>query len=279
MHKDTPRANDMFASLVVVLPTPHTGGALNFQHNGHTFRFDSAEALSNAKPPSVAYAAFFSDIDHEVEVVQTGYRVTLTYNLYYTSASPSVRRPSERGYFESRLKASLQAVVNDRNVLPTGGLLGFCLRHQYTAATVGICNPDKRPLKGSDAILARVCADLCLTGAVGLIYREHRGPSVLRLSPARLPMEAYEERPLHKLLTRKRGGLRIDQYYDEKPDIDIVWVTERRAEGIEPQEDLFATYGNEPSIGICYSYMCFVVQLRSFGKRVWCASATEDKAA
>ena len=92
-------------------------------------------------------------------------------------------------------------------------------------------------------------------------------------------MEAYEERPLYKLLTRKRGGLLIDRYYDEKPDIDIIWVTERRAEGIEPQEDLFATYGNEPSIGICYSYMRFVVQLRSFGKRVWCASATEDKAA
>ncbi|KAF8878120.1 hypothetical protein CPB84DRAFT_1751976 [Gymnopilus junonius] len=33
--------------------------------------------------PSVAFVAFYNDIEHEVSVVTAGYRVTLTYNLYF----------------------------------------------------------------------------------------------------------------------------------------------------------------------------------------------------
>jgi hypothetical protein len=41
----------------------------------------------DGKEPSIAYAVFFSDADHEVLPVTSGYRVTVTYNLHQEPAS------------------------------------------------------------------------------------------------------------------------------------------------------------------------------------------------
>ena len=96
VHKDTPRSETMFGSLVVVYPTPHEGGALTFREGDKSWTFDSAQAVSGHEGPCVAYAAFFSDIDHEVSVVNSGYRLTITYNLYFdtTRDIPLIPSPS-----------------------------------------------------------------------------------------------------------------------------------------------------------------------------------------
>ena len=73
----------MFGSLVVVFPTPHEGGALFLRHHGHEWIFDSAQALAAVDQPTIGYAAFFSDIEHEIAPVTSGNRITLTYNLYF----------------------------------------------------------------------------------------------------------------------------------------------------------------------------------------------------
>lgn len=85
-HKDTPRGENMFGSLVVVFPTRHEGGALHLRHKGEEWTFDSAALTSAQEDPSIAYIAFYSDVEHEVSVVNSGYRVTLTYNLYFDGA-------------------------------------------------------------------------------------------------------------------------------------------------------------------------------------------------
>ncbi|RDX41915.1 hypothetical protein OH76DRAFT_174842 [Lentinus brumalis] len=83
-RKDTPRAGNMFDSLVIVFPTPHKGGELVLRHESKTYTFDSSMLLSLPDMSSnVAFAAFFSDIDHEVLPVTSGHRVTITYNLYF----------------------------------------------------------------------------------------------------------------------------------------------------------------------------------------------------
>ena len=84
----------MFGSLVVVLPTPHEGGALVLREDGREWTFDYAAEIANAT--KIAYVAFFGDIEHEVLTVKSGYRVTLTYNLYSDVArTPSSSTPSE----------------------------------------------------------------------------------------------------------------------------------------------------------------------------------------
>ncbi|KAF8971147.1 hypothetical protein BDZ97DRAFT_1651431, partial [Flammula alnicola] len=84
-HVDTPRSDTMFGSLVVIFPTSHEGGSLMFHHEGQEQTFDTASAVSASSQttPHAAFVAFFSDIEHEVSLVTSGYRVTLTYNLYF----------------------------------------------------------------------------------------------------------------------------------------------------------------------------------------------------
>ncbi|KIP10914.1 hypothetical protein PHLGIDRAFT_115052 [Phlebiopsis gigantea 11061_1 CR5-6] len=56
--------------------------ALLFKHVDIEYAFDSASAVSSVTTPCVGFAAFYSDVEHEVTTVHSGYRVTLTYNLY-----------------------------------------------------------------------------------------------------------------------------------------------------------------------------------------------------
>ena len=75
----------MFGSLVIVYPTPHEGGELVLRHEGKEWTFDSARITAKQREPSLAYIAFYSDVEHEVLDVKSGYRVTVTYNLYRAS--------------------------------------------------------------------------------------------------------------------------------------------------------------------------------------------------
>lgn len=51
------------------------------KHRGRTVDFTWAQADLN----SIQWAAFYGDCEHEVLEVTDGYRITLTYNLYYSS--------------------------------------------------------------------------------------------------------------------------------------------------------------------------------------------------
>lgn len=61
------------------------GGQLVVRNAGQEVTFDWSMSNRNRfDEPSVNWAAFYSDCEHEVLPVATGYRVTLTYNLYVT---------------------------------------------------------------------------------------------------------------------------------------------------------------------------------------------------
>ena len=81
-HIDTPRSEKMFGSLVVCLPTHFTGGELMVRHDKQEIKYDWSSTASDTSS-TLHWAAFFSDVEHEVLPVSEGYRVTLTYNLSY----------------------------------------------------------------------------------------------------------------------------------------------------------------------------------------------------
>ena len=78
-HKDSPKAEGMFGTLVVCLPSQHTGGELIATHKG------GREVFASAPTSDFGYssAAWYSDVTHEVKPVTSGYRVVLTYNLLH----------------------------------------------------------------------------------------------------------------------------------------------------------------------------------------------------
>ncbi|KAI0648568.1 hypothetical protein C8Q79DRAFT_905529, partial [Trametes meyenii] len=140
VHKDTPDSESMLGSLVVVLPTPHEGGALLLRHEGRQWSFDSAGIFDDLHSDAInhiAYVAFFGDVDHEVAPVKSGHRITLTYNLYFDEKASSHWIREDIAILEparvrqSKLEAALSSLIGDPTFLPTGGKLGFGLRYQY----------------------------------------------------------------------------------------------------------------------------------------------------
>ncbi|HEX9639697.1 MAG TPA: hypothetical protein VGB13_00120, partial [Candidatus Krumholzibacteria bacterium] len=81
-HKDTPRDRGCFGTLVVCLPIHFLGGELILSKES-TRIFDWSARHSywgGRKPPcELNWAAFYGDVDHAVEPVTSGARVTLRY--------------------------------------------------------------------------------------------------------------------------------------------------------------------------------------------------------
>ncbi|TFY77585.1 hypothetical protein EWM64_g6427 [Hericium alpestre] len=179
-HKDTPRSESMFGSLVIVFPTEHEGGALIVRHRGEEWTFDSARAIQDQPCPTIGFTAFFSDVDHEVSVVKAGYRVTLTYNLYYDDVhanepTSTITRPLTSITNFNSFKEALDNLLANPAFLPSGGLLGFGLRHAYPIGE----SLDHVPkiLKGSDAIVWRACTELDLAPKVYIMYGDLKSDS------------------------------------------------------------------------------------------------------
>lgn len=87
-HVDTPRASTQFGSLVVCLSVEHEGGGLVVRHKGRSMTFNwSASNQGISTAPGIKWAAFYSDVEHEVLEVTSGHRVTLMYNLYVSQDS------------------------------------------------------------------------------------------------------------------------------------------------------------------------------------------------
>ena len=73
-HQDSEKQDAMVGSLVVGLPSRHTGGELVVAHRGRT-------VVSKGSASALALVAFYADCLHEVRPVKTGSRLTLTFNL------------------------------------------------------------------------------------------------------------------------------------------------------------------------------------------------------
>lgn len=96
----------MFGSLVLIFPTKHEGGALILRDGDQEWTFDSATAVNEHEGHRIGYVAFYSDVEHEVSVVTSGYRITLTYNLYHSAPSVDSRVSSDH---TSHVRAALES--------------------------------------------------------------------------------------------------------------------------------------------------------------------------
>jgi len=128
-HKDTPRGDDMLGTLVLCLPVPFSGGALELTHRGVTKTFDWSPGRRSGRAADASpWAAFFGDVDHEVKEVWSGHRVTLTWVLRRSGRLPRAL-PEAPG---DPLGEALSTALADRDFLSDGGTIGFWCEHQYS---------------------------------------------------------------------------------------------------------------------------------------------------
>ena len=274
-HVDTPRNEKMFGSLVITFPTPHEGGALLLRHRGQEWTFDSATALSISQPSSIAYAAFFSDIEHEVLPVTSGHRVTLTYNLYFDddvgpSAKDLVSEPPSAPQEENErvFRSAFKALLNNPAFLPDGGTLVFGMRHVYQVE-------DKVDyvyslLKGSDAAVYQTLRALGFEPVLYLYYDRDQPYGELDSAVLLDKVPNFQREVgvsnLTNTLLRDYGGIRTQ--YEE-----VIWVTPVTT--FNRRESTYIACTNESSLSSTYGDVCLVARVGKIGERLEYQTAME----
>ena len=137
-HQDSEKDDAMIGTLVVSLPSSHTGGELVIEHGGKSVAY-------HASSTEVSVAAFYADCRHEVKPVRTGYRVTFTCNLLLDS-DPAGEIPVEPSAEAARyLTEHFTTRVSRWKSEPPNRLV-YLLDHEYTQRGLSW---DR--LKGADA--------------------------------------------------------------------------------------------------------------------------------
>lgn len=120
-HKDTPRGSDMLGTLVVCLPSQFSNGAFVVKHHGVFQTYDWGDAINDqAEPTRIHWAALFGDVDHQIERVWSGLRVTLTY-LIRRGANIGRSAVPGREALNTLVRQKLRALLDDRRFLAKGG--------------------------------------------------------------------------------------------------------------------------------------------------------------
>jgi hypothetical protein len=172
-HRDSEKADGMFGTLVVVLPSAHGGGELIIRHGTREVSVN----LSSSDVSELRFAAFYADCEHEVSPITYGSRVCLTYNLSL----------AEKG--RKKQHVALTAPLYEREVAAAAEILGatfrkgrapmklaWLLEHQYTAAGLSFTG-----LKGQDAarvqVLSQAAERAGCTAHLGMVHIEETGPA------------------------------------------------------------------------------------------------------
>ena len=275
-HKDTPRGTDMLGSLVIVFPTPHQG-ELVLRHKDREWTFDANALVALRSSPSLAYVAFYSDIEHEVLAVTSGQRITLTYNLYATpsdlipkmAALAITPDPNASASFQTTLRSQL----DNPEFLPNGGTLGFGLAHLYPV-TFKTAMEDLIPyLKGEDAHVYRVCRELQLKPALQMIYDDsENGPEFGVMIDKIIEQPDYDHTSYGDTYASHLvwlGGILINkanlssekmaEWFDEGVKGRVTWISPFSEQN--RLKDVTMAYGNELSVGYIYCSPCLIAHV------------------
>ncbi|CAK0760425.1 hypothetical protein CVIRNUC_002770 [Coccomyxa viridis] len=181
-HRDTEKADGMFGTLVIVLPSIYKGGELIIAHAGQTRTFHpSADGFSSY------WAAFYADCKHELKPVTDGHRLCLIYNLIQSGADLAAK-PPDRQRDVQRLYRFMQQWQKD-DAGPEK--LIYQLEHVYSPEGIrgGLV-----ALKGKDRAAAAVLheAEQCgLDVGIATFRIEHLGHGYYK-EHANIEMAEYE---------------------------------------------------------------------------------------
>jgi hypothetical protein len=130
-HQDSEKGDDMIGTVVVILPSAFTGGAMVVEHHDERLTFRAAGG-------KLTFIAFYADCHHQVRPVTAGYRVALTYNLMVEGDTSRTTKPATgqldaltqtvQRFFETPLP--LRWAHEPRRESPDR--LVYLLDHQYT---------------------------------------------------------------------------------------------------------------------------------------------------
>ena len=272
----------MLGSLVVIYPTVYEGGEFILRHKDREWEFDANSLTPSQSSPSLAYIAFYSDIEHEVLKVTSGRRVTVTYNLYLVdpASKPATLAVTPNLKSVLNLQTVLEGLLKSPEFLPSGGTLGFGLAHLYPVTPETKLQETIGYLKGEDAHVYRACQELQLQPSLQMIYDDNQSGSEYGIMIDRIirgPNYCYELECYEKAVM-ELGGVSVNKTEDATPDRShwvsredekgelITWIS--LFNGQNKLQDISVTYGNEVYAGHIYCSPCLIVRIAAASDRV-----------
>jgi hypothetical protein len=83
VHRDTVRSHAHQATMLVEVRSAHIGGDLILEPtNGESVRWSLSSVPSDLDNGFVRYIAFYTDVNHRVEPIESGVRIVLQYDIY-----------------------------------------------------------------------------------------------------------------------------------------------------------------------------------------------------
>ena len=161
-HTDTEKEDKMFATLVVQLPSVYTGGEIIVKHGDKEETYDFSQKAAYTP----FFVTFYSDCQHRVCPVRSGYRLCLVYNVIYTGISEKPFHVDK-----TALVKSMSTISSSWSRCPEVPLIVYLLEYKYSRAGLRFdC------LKGADANkyhLLKQCNDMELY--LGIMKKKETG--------------------------------------------------------------------------------------------------------
>ncbi len=214
--------------------------------------------------------------------------VTLMYNLYFDDDSwrelaPAENLTSEPVTFPAQVEAkeqgfrtALEALLENPQFLPDGGMLGFGLWHMYQVEGGQGLDHVYGLLKGSDATMYQAVHTLGFEPMLYLYFESKRLSQMydddfveaglidrVIQTEASVVVDSFIEELL------KHGGfaIRLEGAWGEPVVHEALhWVTPVTT--FNRQSSTYAAYGNNASLGLAYGDVCLIVHLGKAGERL-----------
>ncbi|WP_440651800.1 2OG-Fe(II) oxygenase [Cysteiniphilum sp. 19S12-1] len=239
-HQDSEKVDNMVATMVVVLPTKHSGGELIVEHNGRSYTFDSAK-----ESELIQVFSFYADCRHEVKPLKSGYRVVLTFNLILENYKGQINSLTERD-FDKRVDKAIVHYFSTRDWLPSWRQnedkplkFVYLLDHEYTESGLSW-----QHLKNND----RMRVEALLKAA-----DKHQLDAYLTLVDSHETWDCYDDNEDYYSRKRRR------YYYDDKEESqEANYVLNDIIDSETTIEYWLDRQGNHRSFNACYVESCYV---------------------
>lgn len=289
-HKDTPRGDGMFGTLVVCLPARFHNGNLVLCHRGVIQKHKWSAAIEEQKSPTqLHWTAFFGDVNHQIERIWNGVRVTLTYLLRRGEGSEPMREVSQD--LEPHIQQAWRALLADRSFLPIGGLLGYPCCHLYhkdarfQSKQVSINQRSLAMLKGRDQLVAATALQSGLKvrfnpymfeTSTAETWQLARFPTAVEKSRLGRQMDssALESSLPIRASSEKEGSFGLT-WLEPPPSIDeLTWQSRETSDPELPAASLLHScdycpwgyFGNESSEIDLYTFAALHIEIPKYGQ-------------
>ena len=289
-HKDTPRGSDVFGTLVVCLPSQFLNGKLVLSHRGVVQKFNWGEAIREQKKPNqLHWVAFFGDVDHQIERIWGGARVTLTYLL--RRGNGGAETPEATGQdLAPRIQEAWRTLQADLRFLPKGGTLGYPCCHLYhqdarfQREQTAITKSSVTMLKGRDHLVAATALQAGLEVTFNPYMFENCADETWQLD--RFPTDREKARLRWQMDSTDLENTLPIRASSEQGDFGVTWLeppptTDSTSWQSKPESDSespaaahlhtcdycpWGYFGNESSEVDLYTYAALHVQIPPVGQ-------------